>query len=223
MSRHGQMYCAAVLIAWILVLPELSAQTNQRVSGGHRLPLRIGVVIDESGSARGEVLQAVLLQKSLDWVGAALRREGGDAFLVAFNDQIIVSTELVTDVAQLRRAAQQVRQIGGSAVNDALIHTAQKFNSVQPEQQPAKRMILLISDGFDNASYENEKHAAEALHREHVRVYAVCFPSPEAWKGKKLLDNIAKLSGGKAFFPTSESDISSVLADIESDLASSQR
>ncbi len=116
MSRHGRMYCAAVLIAWILVLPELSAQTNQQASGVHRLPLRVGVVIDESGSAHRGVLQTVLLQKSLDWVGAALGREGGDAFLVAFNDQIIVSTELVTDVAQLRRAAEQVRQIGSAMV-----------------------------------------------------------------------------------------------------------
>jgi Mg-chelatase subunit ChlD len=181
------------------------------------------VVIDESGSARGVGLQSALLKRTLDWVATALQRDGGDAFLVGFNDQIVISTELVTDVAQLRNAAEQLRPLGGSAIRDALVHTAQKFNSIKPEPNQRIRVILFLSDGFDNASCANERRAIEAAKREHIRVYAVSFPSPQSAEGKHLLDNIAKHTGGKAFFPASDPEVSSALAEIDRDLANGVR
>jgi len=78
------------------------------------LPLRVGIVIDESGSGRRAGLHSVIIQRTLDSAADWLQAHGGDGFLVGFNDQIIISTELVTDVGHLRNVMGQLRPIGGS-------------------------------------------------------------------------------------------------------------
>jgi hypothetical protein len=74
-------------------------------AGAQLSPLRIGVVTDQSGSARGSGLQSAFLARGLDGAQTAIERNGGDAFLVGFNDPIIISTELSTDVGRFRSAA----------------------------------------------------------------------------------------------------------------------
>jgi hypothetical protein len=69
----------------------------------------------------------------------------------------------------------------------------------------------------------DERGAIEEAKLCNVRVYAVGFPSPEAAKGRHLLASIAKETGGKAFFPASEADMLSALADINRDPATTSR
>src|SRR5947209_18910879 len=107
-----------LLISCICASIGLSGQTNQQVSVAsvQRSPFRIGVAIDESGSARGSGLQGAFLDQALNWVNTTLARDGGDAFLVGFNDQIITSTDLVTYIGRLPTAAHHLRPIGASAM-----------------------------------------------------------------------------------------------------------
>ena len=187
----------------------------------HTVPLRIGIVCDESGSGRRSTLHTFLLERVVDWAAAALARYGGDAFLVGFNDQIITSTEMVTDISQLRRALSQLRPVGGSAIRDALIHSTQKFYALGPEPKPTARVVVFVSDGFDNASYAKERNAIESAQRSGVRVYTISFPSPEAAVGKDLLERFSQRTGGKSFSPRDEREVSSVLTALDRDLANS--
>jgi len=187
----------------------------------HTVPLRIGIVCDESGSGRRSTLHTFLLERVVDWAAAALARYGGDAFLVGFNDQIITSTEMVTDISQLRRALSQLRPVGGSAIRDALIHSTQKFYALGPEPKPTARVVVFVSDGFDNASYAKERNAIESAQRSGVRVYTISFPSPEAAVGKDLLERFSQRTGGKAFSPRDQTQVSSVLTALDRDLANS--
>jgi len=187
----------------------------------HTVPLRIGIVCDESGSGRRSTLHTFLLERVVDWAAAALARYGGDAFLVGFNDQIITSTEMVTDISQLRRALSQLRPVGGSAIRDALIHSTQKFYALGPEPKPTARVVVFVSDGFDNASYAKERNAIESAQRSGVRVYTISFPSPEAAVGKDLLERFSQRTGGKAFSPRDQTEVSSVLTALDRDLANS--
>jgi VWFA-related protein len=185
------------------------------------VPLRIAIVLDVSGSARRSTLLSSLHQHVLGWAACTLGRHGGDAFLVGFNDQIIISTEIVTDISQLRRALNQLHPIGGSAIRDAVVHSTQKFYALGPEPQPTARVLLLVSDGFDNASYAKERNAVESAKRWGVRIYAISFDSPEAEAGRKLLQVLSQGAGGKAFSPSNDSEVSSVLTAVDRDLANS--
>lgn len=187
----------------------------------HPVPLRVGIVCDESGSARLSKVHSLLLERVLDWAADALARYGGDAFLVGFNDQIITSTEIVTDISQLHRALGQLRPRGGSAIRDALIHSTQKFDAMGPEPKPTARVVVFISDGNDNASRSTEKEAIESGQRSGVRVYTISFTGPDSSHGKRLLELFSQSTGGKAFFPRNQNEISEALAALDRDLANS--
>ncbi|HXX22157.1 MAG TPA: VWA domain-containing protein [Terriglobia bacterium] len=186
------------------------------------VPLRVGLVFDESGSARRSALLSVLHQRVLDWVAASLAQHGGDAFLVGFNDQIIISTETTTDISQLRRALSQLRPIGGSAVRDAIVHSTRKFYALGMESKLTARILLVLSDGFDNASRARDRDALQSAQRSGVRIYAIGYSSPEVKAGGSLLTELCRHTGGMCFFPGSDQgEISSALTTIDRDLAHS--
>ena len=184
-------------------------------------PFRIGLLFDESGSVRQLQAYELLLGRVLDWAGETLQRHKGDAFLVGFNDQIITSTEIRTDTSQLRLALSQLRPIGGSAVRDAIVHASQKFDSVRPQPQSMARLLVVVSDGADNASFAKENNAIESAQRSGVRVYAIGSPSPQLSAGKNFLEHLASSTRGQAFFPDYGGDVDRALAAIERDVNNS--
>ena len=184
-------------------------------------PFRVGLLLDESGSGRRFPGHELLLERVVDWAGEILQRQKGDAFMVGFNDQIITSTEITGDTSQFRLALGQLRPIGGSAVRDAVVHGSQKFDSVRPPTQPAARLLVLVSDGADNASYAKEKNAIESAQRSGVRIYTIGFSSPELSDGRAFLEHLAASTGGQSFFLASVKDVDQALATIERDVSNS--
>lgn len=180
------------------------------------VPFRIGLVFDESGSGRSLPSHDALLEHVLGWAGDAVQRCKGDAFLVGFNDQIVTSTEITSDTSHLRSALDQLRPFGGSALRDAIIHSAQKFESVRQEPQPMARLLVIVTDGADNASYAKERRVIESLQRSGVRVYVIGLPSPSgAPDGKNFMEHLASDTGGQAFFPSDQNDLDRALAAIQ--------
>lgn len=200
----------------IEVLQDGHPANHGRPTVHQEVPLRIGLVFDESGSGRQFAPHDVLLEHVLGWAGDTLKRQKGDAFLVGFNDQIVISTEITADTTQLRLALGQLRPIGGTAIRDAIVHSSQKFYSVRPEAQPMARLLVIVSDGIDNASYAKERNAIESAQRSGVRIYVLGFPPPAGTAGgKSLLEHLASDTGGQAFFPIDQNDVDRALATIE--------
>jgi Ca-activated chloride channel family protein len=183
------------------------------------LPVRIGIVLDESGSVRQVGFHREIVGRSLDFIAELLKQPGSDAFLVAFNDEVIISTDVVTDADRLRVAASQLRPIGGSAVKDALLHSVQKFYSLGPESRPTARVLLFVSDGYDNASYKDEQRGIETAQALGVRVYPIALPSLQAATGRHLLEHICNGTGGRAFYPRDAQELAVSLATIRQDIA----
>jgi len=156
------------------------------------------------------------LENVLSWAGDTLQRHKGDAFLIGFNDQIVASTAITADVSQLRLALGQMRPVGGSAVQDAIVHSAEKFNSVRPEPQPVARLLVIVTDGHDNASSAKERDAIESAERFGVRIYVIGLPQTGGKSGgKSLLEHLARDTGGLAFFPIDQKGVDQALATIE--------
>jgi VWFA-related protein len=183
------------------------------------LPVRIGIVLDESGSVRHVGFQGEIVRQTLDYIAELLKQPGNDAFLVGFNDEIIISTDVVADANRLRAAFSQLRPIGGSAVRDALLHSAQKFYSLGPEPRPSARVLLLISDGDDNASSKEEGLGIETAQSLGIRVYVIGLPSSQASTGQRLLEKISNGTGGRALYPRDAREMATALASIRQDMA----
>jgi len=178
-----------------------------------RVPFHIGFVLYESGSGRSLPDHSVLLESVLDWNANAVQHSKSDAFLVGFNDSILISTEPTTDTSQLHRALSAVRPFGGSALRDAIIHSAHKFDSV-PREPPGARLLVIVTDGHDNASHATEREVIDTLQSSGVRAYVICLPGGGTFK-RDFLNRLARDTGGNAFFPSKQDELDRVLAQVE--------
>jgi Ca-activated chloride channel homolog len=173
-----------------------------------QLPLRLGIVIDTSGSvsdrfsfeqaAASDFLQKVMIDpKDL-------------AFVVGFSNSILLVQDFTADQNQISHAIGQLAPAGGTSLWDAVGFAADKLAS-RPEETPVARMLVVISDGADNSSSATLKEAIESAGRDEVIVYAVSTRDQrdaatafdESFVGDHALKVLSESTGGTAFFPGS--------------------
>jgi VWFA-related protein len=179
--------------------------------------VRIGLVFDESGFSRFFPSRGACMDHLLNWAGETVQRHKGDIFLVGFSDEVVTSTQMTGDTSQLRLALNQMRSLGRSALRDAILHSSEKFKAVRPEPQPMARLLVIVGDGHDSASYAKERDVIESTQRNGVRIYAIGWPpvAGTSGGGKNLLESLAVNTGGQAFFPSDQNDVDRALAAIE--------
>jgi Ca-activated chloride channel homolog len=106
---------------------------------------------------------------------------------------------------------------GASAMWDAVVYTCE---NIRPrESAGAKRVIILISHGYDNFSKIKRDEAIERAAREGVRVYAIGM-GDEYFDGvnKGPRQKLAEQTGGRAFFPKTDAETEDALAEIKAEL-----
>jgi len=123
------------------------------------------------------------------------------------------------DLAQLSHGMNQLVSVGGTAIWDTVAFAAEKL-AEKSEPQPVARMIVIISDGDDNASKATLKQAIEKAQSNEVAVYTVSTrnedPEESAGStGNHAMKTLARLTGGVAFFPGSASHLKRSLADLQ--------
>jgi Ca-activated chloride channel family protein len=87
----------------------------------------------------------------------------------------------------------------------------------------AKRAVLLVTDGQDNSSRYRLEELRQQLKESDVIVYAVGVVNPNddtsfGYGGRAILEELAALSGGRVFFPTSEKELNDALEDLAVEL-----
>jgi Ca-activated chloride channel homolog len=183
------------------------------------MPATVGVLLDASASF--DTTRRV-------YVRAALARllKGShptdEFFLIAFNRSPQLIQGMTDDPAQVlavldRYAAVEPR--GFTALYDALYlalnHAARGRH--------AKRAVLIITDGQDNVSHYKFEELRRQLRESDVTVYAVGLVSSGddsslGYGGRAILEDLAGMSGGRAFFPENERDLNAALDDLASEL-----
>jgi len=182
------------------------------------LPLTLGLLFDVSGSQR-----KVLEQQK----GAArafltkMLRPGDAAFFVAFDRDVSVLDSSGFEILTTDR-----RGNSGTALFDALRKAAER---VAPE--PGRKALIVLSDGIDTASATRADATIQALQRANALVYPVHFydrdvfafevPSPaldNLRNGKKILERIAKETGGGFYSVSGEQTLEDSFTHIQEDL-----
>jgi Ca-activated chloride channel homolog len=159
-------------------------------------PESVCLLVDTSGST----------YKAVSAVHAELRElidkpPGADELcLVDFSSSVYVDTPLTTDRSLLRKGLSYLKSSGGSALLDAVESTAEYM---QKNSHYARRVIVLVSDGGDNASRMSEDTVWRELHRpEAAVVYSIANPSPAlsgAHADQEWLVTFTERTGGLAF------------------------
>ena len=147
--------------------------------------------------------------------GAAGSPTGGSA---GGRPTVATATPAASDVPPLR--TDEDADIGHTSVWDAIWATSNEVMTNTPSH--TRRAIILLSDGDDTKSRLKREEAAEAAVKANTVVYSIGI-EPYSETGdfkldKKALRKIAEATGGRAFFPKDETELSAAFHQIQQEL-----
>jgi len=184
------------------------------------IPLTLGLVIDNSGSMRDK--RDKVNSAALTFVKTSGRDD--EVFVVNFNEDYFLDLEkdFTNDVDELKEALERVDSRGSTALYDAVVGSLDHLKKGAKD----KKVLLVITDGDDNASRGDPKTALqraviEAQKSEAVIYVVGLFTSEERRKLRKArrdLTDLAQASGGLAFFPESLDEVEPVCTQIAADI-----
>jgi Ca-activated chloride channel family protein len=183
----------------------------------------IDIVLRESVST--DVLLLVdnsqSMSRRMDFVKTACARlaralRKGDRIIVApFNARIGTITGPTDDAPTVEEAIAGMRANGGTAVLDSLIEAARLLKSAST----GRRAVVLMTDGYDEASKADLDSVKRVLEDAQTTVYAVGIGGVAgiSLKGELMLREIAEHSGGRVFFPPREQELVAVASTVATD------
>lgn len=175
------------------------------------VPISLGIIIDNSGSMR-EKRQKVE-SASLDLVRASNPMD--EVFIVNFNDDPYLDVPITNDIKKMEEGIARIDSRGGTAMRDA-IDAAMTY--VKKEGHRQKKVLLVITDGNDNASNVSLEKLVNRAEQNEVLVYAIGLLNEEerheARMAKRALDAITRDSGGVSFYPKSPADVDAIALQV---------
>jgi VWFA-related protein len=187
---------------------------------GHQsdLPLRLGLLIDTSNSVHyrfnfEQEASSRFLQK-------IVRSQVDRAFVMGFSDHLHITQDYTDDSDKLTRGVLALRADGGTALFDAVRTSCRKLSQAS-DQGPTARILVLLSDGDDNASKTTLAEAIEAAQRDEVTIYTISTNNSGYLRpGDKILKDLALQTGGQTFAPSSAKEMVKAFSAIEQEMRS---
>lgn len=139
-----------------------------------------------------------------------------DRVVVApFKSSITTVTGPTRDATTIADAIKHISPSGGTAIIDALREVAGRFGD-----GPGRRIVVLITDGYDERSQGEPDEVLEQLKSSRVTVYVISIGGVAgvSIRGERLLRRIATETGGRAFFPWNETQLADVHETITDDV-----
>jgi len=184
------------------------------------LPLRIGLLIDTSNSIRGRL--HFEQEAAIDFLNEVLRPGKDSAFVVAFDVEPQLIQDYTDDVEKLSTAINGLQAGGVTTLYDAVFFACKEKLYIFPPPEPyLRRVMIVISDGQDNQSVHTRDEAIAMAQTAEVTIFAISTNRSGAeGKGDKVLQMLARETGGHAFFPFEAGDLSSNFQEIARELRS---
>lgn len=179
-------------------------------------PVTVGLLIDSSGS----------MQPSRDRVIAAAAafaeasHPSDELFALGFNDTVApalpAAAPFTGDPEVLRQAlTQTIHTQGRTALFDALAAGLDYLALARHE----RKVLVVVSDGRDNASRATFDEIMTRTQASNVVIYTVALVDPiEGPANSRILQRIARASGGEPFAPRHAGEIEDVLGRIARDI-----
>ncbi len=182
------------------------------------LPLQVGLLIDASNSIRDRF--KFEQESAIEFLNDTIRRRYDQAFIIGFDERPELTQDLTDNMEALSKGVRMLHPGGGTALYDALYYASRDKFLQSAQSDSARRAIILVTDGDDNASHVTREEAIEMALRANVIVYTISTNFPDGGAGDKVLQRIAEATGGRAFQPFQLSDVANAFAQIQDDLRS---
>ena len=177
------------------------------------IPVAVGIVIDNSGSMRDK--RPAVNQAALNFVRSSNPQD--EVFIVNFNDEYYLDQDFTSRIPQLRDALEKIEARGGTALYDAIVASA---DHLKKNARLEKKVLLVVTDGEDNASRESLEQAVRRLQAENgPTVYTIGLLGGERQRrARRALATVAEDTGGVAFFPKDLGEVDSITQEVAHDI-----
>ena len=171
-------------------------------------PITLALILDTSGSMH----QAIGGTQRAAAGFVDTLQEGDRALVIDFDSKVFLLQNLTDDKEALKQAVDSTYADGGTAIYDAL-HAA--FRLLNAED--GRKAIILLTDGDDNQSQFSFKRILEAARTSDVIIYGIGLGT-----GVRTgpLRELAKETGGRAFFPGKVEKLAEVYEQVARELRS---
>jgi Ca-activated chloride channel homolog len=165
------------------------------------LPIRAGILIDKSESMEEHLTSdRAILNK---YARLLLQQQTDQAFVMDFSSRSGIAEPWTSDTSSLVAAVGEFMPVGrglGTAIFDAVNQACfYEFGKIDP--LVSGNLILLFSDGEDNASKATLRQAIEMCQRTNTSIYVFRAASQYAFStGPKALAELASETGGRVFY-----------------------
>jgi VWFA-related protein len=179
------------------------------------IPVTAGIVVDNSGSMgskRDDVIAAAM-------AFARSSNPQDQMFVVNFNDGVSFGlppgTPFTDRREQLQRALSAITAIGQTSLYDGIAAALDRLKQGNRD----KKVLILISDGGDNASKHTMAQVIGMAKQSTAIIYAIgIFDDLDGDQNPSVLKRFVRETGGEAFFPQSSKEIASICEGIARDI-----
>jgi len=179
------------------------------------VPVTVGLVVDNSGSMRPkrpEVISAAL-------AFARSSNAEDQMFVVTFNENVSFGlpddTPFTDQEAQLQAALSKIASDGRTALYDAVAAALEHLKKGNRD----KKVLIVISDGGDNASKHNLAQIMAMAGQSDAIIYTIgVFDENDPDRNPHALHQLAKATGGEAFLPGSVKEVFPICRQIAHDI-----
>jgi Ca-activated chloride channel family protein len=179
------------------------------------IPVIAGLLIDHSGSMRTKLTQVTAGAGTF----VQFSNPQDQMFVVNFNEKVSLGLPegipFSINTSELERAIWRAPAAGQTALYDAIIEALKRLQTGSRD----KKVLIVISDGADNASVHRLAQVLEMAEQSSAIIYTVGLFDPDDQDANpKVLNRLAKATGGEAFFPGEVSQVVEICRSIAHDI-----
>jgi VWFA-related protein len=178
-------------------------------------PVSMVILLDTSGSMRRHM--KAVQDAAVQFVSQI--RDVDRVAIIAFSDNPRVVQRFTADIGALTRAIRQTAAKGGTCLYDAVVAGCQQL-----QREKGRTAIILLTDGKDEdkkgtgpGSRSTFEQALETAKETGVTIYSLGLGKGVA---EDVLEQLAKPTGGRAYFPPTVDDLAEVYQLVAKELQS---
>lgn len=155
-------------------------------------PISVGIILDTSGSMTDNILSArTSVMRFLEQGD-----EQDEYFLVTFNNRSSLVQDFTSRGENIQNEATFATPKGKTALYDAIYLSLEKMKAARND----KKALIVITDGEDNSSRYTFSEVKDFVKESDTQIYVV-GERGEMGYGRGIINEIVRLTGGRAFFP----------------------
>jgi Ca-activated chloride channel homolog len=181
------------------------------------IPVTVGLVVDHSGSMLPKLTEVIQAARTF----ARSSNPEDRMFVVNFNEKVTLGLpggmDFTNSADELQRAIAGTRPMGRTALYDAADTGLEHLQAGGPE----KKVLIVVSDGGDNASVLHLPAVLKKFEQSNAVIYAIgIFDEEDPDQNPDVLRRLARSTGGEAFFPERLGDVVPICERIAHEIRS---